>query len=165
MVIQFKRWAWSKGPATYCTHTVCPLNTHKQVWAQIGSWPELRWANKSNFSARRSRQNQWIHQVNQYIRGQSKGVLHFDGKHWNVFTWKQEVRQSNWKPTLVKKGYIRYVMMRIKNEGIKAERCKACCHFTEGLESTVNADGASSHMFNLSWDIFIEAGLVLGQHL
>lgn len=48
---------------------------------------------------------------------------------------------------------------------MKAKRCKACCHFTESLESTVNADGALSHMFNLSWDIFIEAGLVLGQHL
>lgn len=33
-----------------------------------------------------------------------------------------------------------------------------------GLEPRVDADGALSHMFDLSWDIFTEAGLVLGQH-
>lgn len=32
------------------------------------------------------------------------------------------------------------------------------------LEAAIDAERPASHMFNLSWDVFTEAGLVLGQH-
>lgn len=44
------------------------------------------------------------------------------------------------------------------------KKCQEHTVALESLEPRVYADGASSHMFKLSWDIFTEAGLVLGQH-
>lgn len=51
-----------------------------------------------------------------------------------------------------------------KNGQIWVKKCREYTEVLDSLEPRVIANGASSHMFNLSWDIFTETGLVLGQH-
>lgn len=47
---------------------------------------------------------------------------------------------------------------------IRVKKCREYTVESDSLEPRVDADGASSHMFNLSWDVFTEAGLILSQH-
>lgn len=56
------------------------------------------------------------------------------------------------------------VCVETKDGQIRVKKCRGCTVGLESLEARVDADGASSHMFDLSWDVFTEAGLVLGQH-
>jgi len=56
------------------------------------------------------------------------------------------------------KPFLKYVVCLETGWASTGQKC------SESLEPMVNADGALGHMFNLSRDIFTEAGLVLGQH-